>query len=72
MMKFFGKWVDERFLDHRRRSTSAAGIAGVVVAVGLFEYRYFVDHVWNWDLFAVAVAMVAVKLALMTWYAIKD
>jgi len=71
-MKFLSKWVDERFLDHRRRSTSAAGIAGVVVAVGLFEYRYFVDHVWNWDLFAVAVAMVVVKLALMTWYTIKD
>jgi hypothetical protein len=71
-MKFFRKWVDERFLDHRRRSTSTAGIAGVVVAVGLFEYRYFVDHVWSWDLFAVAVSMVVVKLALMTWYTIKD
>jgi hypothetical protein len=71
-MKFLSKWVDERFLDHRRRSTSAAGIAGVVVAVGLFEYRYFVDHVWSWDLFAVAVAMVVVKLALMAWYTIKD
>ena len=71
-MMFFKKWVDERFLDHRRRSTSVAGIAGVVVAVGLFEYRYFVDHVWNWDLFAVAVSMVVVKLVLMAWYTIKD
>jgi len=71
-MKFFKKWVDERFLDHRRRSTSAAGIAGVIVAVGLFEYRYFVDHIWSWDLFAVAVSMVIVKLVLMVWYTLRD
>jgi hypothetical protein len=67
-----GRFVDERFLEHRRRSTGVAGIAGCLVAVCLFEYRYFVDHIWSWDLLAVAVAMVAVKLAMMTWYAFKD
>jgi len=63
-----GKFVDERFLEYRRRSTALAGIAGCLVAVGLFEYRFLIDHVWSWDLVAVAVAIVAVKLALMTWY----
>jgi hypothetical protein len=66
------RFIDERFLDRRRRSTAIGGIAGVVVAVGLFEYRYFVDHLWSWDLLAVAVAMVVVKMSLMAWYHIKD
>ena len=66
------KYIDERFLDRRRRSTSVAGIAGVVVAVGLFEYRYFVNHIWSWDLAAVAVSMVAVKMGLMLWYYVRD
>jgi len=40
-----GKFVDERFLEHRRRSTALGGIAGCLVAIALFEYRFFVDHV---------------------------
>ena len=67
-----GKFIDERFLDRRRRSTAIGGIAGVIVAVGLFEYRLFVNHIWNWDLFAVAVTIVAVKVGLMIWYLIND
>jgi hypothetical protein len=71
-MKFLGKVVDERFLEHRRRSTSAAGMVGAVVAIGLFEYRLLVDHVWSWDLLAVGIAMVTVKLALMAWYFVTN
>ena len=67
-----GKFIDERFLDRRRRSTAIGGIAGVIVAVGLFEYRFFVNHIWSWDLFAVAISIVAVKMGLMVWYLIKD
>ncbi len=67
-MKIFGKVVDERFLMHRQRSTSIAGVAGGVLAIGLFEYRYFVDHVWRWDLLAVGVTMVVVKMGLMAWF----
>jgi hypothetical protein len=63
-----GKYVDERFLEYRRRSSSLAGIAGALVAVGLFEYRYFHDHFISWDLLAVAFAMVVVKMAMMVWY----
>ena len=67
-----GWLVDERFLEHRRRSTSLAGIVGALVAIGLFEYRYFADRIWSWDLFAVAVTMVGVKLGLMVWYRLTD
>lgn len=67
-----GKLIDERFLDHRLRSTSLAGIIGCIVAVCLFEYRYFVNHVWSWDLLSVALTIVGVKLAMMAWYLFTD
>jgi len=64
--------IDERFLEHRRRSTSIAGIVGGIVAVGLFVYRLWFDHLWNWDLFAVGATIAAVKLAMMAWYLYTD
>ena len=67
-----GRAIDERFLNHRLRSTSLAGIIGGVAAIGLFAYRYYFNHVWSWDLFAVAATIVAVKLAVMSWYLLTD
>jgi hypothetical protein len=64
--------VDERFLRHRQRSTSLGGIAGAILSVILFEYQFFAHHVWRWDLLAVAVTMVAVKMGLMIWYFLTD
>ena len=68
----FGWQIDERFLTHRRRSTSAAGVLGAFVALGLLAYRFYVDDRWSWDLFAVVAAFVLIKLALMTWYFLTD
>jgi hypothetical protein len=62
------KFVDERFLDHRRRSSSIAGIASAVLAVVLFEYRFFFDHIWSWDLFAIALTFIVLKMSLFTWF----
>lgn len=67
-----GRLIDERFLNHRLRSTSLAGIIGGALALGLFAYRYYFDHFWSWDLFIVGAAFVAVKLAVLTWYLITD
>ena len=67
-----GKFVDERFLEHRRRSTSAMGIAGVLVAGGIFEWRILAQHVLSWDLFAVIASMALVKMSMMVWYKIRD
>ena len=64
--------LDERFFDRRRRSTSIAGIAGGLIAGALFLYRHYVDHVWNWDVFAVLVAIALVKLSAMVWYYLAD
>jgi hypothetical protein len=65
-------FLDERFFEYRRRSTSTAGIIGGMVAVLLFAYRFFVDHQWNWDLFTIAVTVAGVKLALMAWYHLRN
>lgn len=70
-MKILGKTIDERFLDHRRRSTSMAGIIGAILSVVLFEYRYFINHIWRWDLLAVALTFVVVKLAMMIWFRLR-
>ena len=71
-MSFFTKTIDERFLTHRRRSTSIAGITGGYVAVLLFAYRFYINHVWSWDLLAVAVTIAAVKVSLMIWFSLTD
>ena len=69
---FLAKYVDERFLEHRRRSSSLAAIAGVLVGVIVFEYRLIAQHVISWDLFAVLVVMAVVKMGMFTWYRMND
>ena len=69
---FLGKVVDERFLTHRLRSTSAAGIVGGTLAATLFAWRYYHDHVWSADLLTVALTIVGVKIALLIWYRLTD
>ncbi len=68
----FNKFVDERFLNHRRRSSSIAGILSAILAVVLFEYRFFFDHVWSWDLLTLVLAFVIVKMSLFTWFRFND
>lgn len=67
-----GTQIDERFLNHRLRSTSLAGIIGGLVAITLFSYRFYANHVWSWDLFAVAATIVIVKLSALVWYRSTD
>jgi hypothetical protein len=66
------KLVDERFWTHRQRSTSLAGIISGVTAICLFYYRFVHDHIVNWDLLAVALLFVVLKLGLMTYYTLTD
>ena len=70
-MSFLQRFVDERFLSHRLRSTSIAGISCAVVALGLFEYRLLAHGTRSWDLLLVGLTFVVVKLALMIWFALK-
>lgn len=34
--------------------------------------RYYAQHVWSWDLFAVALTLVVVKIASMIWYHLNN
>lgn len=67
-----GPLVDERFLEHRRRASSFAGIAAAILSLVLFEYRLLRFHQWSWDLAAVVITFVALKLSLFAWYRIHD
>jgi small basic protein len=71
-LPILGRLVDERFLNYRLRSTSLAGIIGGVVAILLFAYRFYVNGIWSWDLLAVALTFVGVKLAVMAWFFLTD
>lgn len=65
-------FVDERFLEHRRRSSSLAGIIGGCLAICLWYYRFVFNHIWSWDLFAVAATIVGIKMSMMVWYRVYD
>ena len=67
-----GNAIDERFLMHRLKSTSIAGVVAGTLAMSLFAYRYYVDLIWRWDLLSVGLTMAAVKWALMLWFRWKD
>jgi hypothetical protein len=65
-------FVDERFLDHRRRASSAAGITCAVLAILLAFYRWLQDHVVSRDLLALVATFLIVKYALFFWYRRTD
>jgi len=67
-MGFMGRFVDERFLMHRLRSSSLAGMAGALVAAGLFLYRLYIDHLIEWDVFAVLAVIAVIKISMMIYY----
>ena len=69
---FLGQFVDERFLEHRRRSASAAGIITTVLALVVFEYRFLRYGIVSWDLAAVALVFLVIKMSLFFWYRFHD
>ncbi len=67
-----GKLVDERFMSHRRRAQRIGGLVGFLVADILFGYRYFVNHIRSWDLFAVVLSVFVAYIVLIVWYLITE
>ena len=72
MMTLLSRLVDERFLAHRERATSVGGTAAAVLAICLFGWRYFVDDTWSWDLLAVGLTAVVIKLTVMVWSGLRN
>lgn len=70
--KLTGKFVDERFLNYRLRSSSYAGMAGALILGVILEYRIFAQHRISWDLLGILGSMVLVKLSMMAWYLIRE
>lgn len=67
-----GWTIDERFLVHRQRSTSAGGVAAVLLAGVLFFRDLFTTHAIRWDLFSIIATAAAVKIGLLIWYRHND
>jgi len=66
------KRADERFLTHRLKSTSLAGIAAALVCAGLWGWNYYGKGEFRRDLFAVLVTAAVVKVAAMLYYRFTD
>ncbi len=71
-LPLLGLNIDERFLTHRLRSSSAAGIVSCLFATLLFAWHFYVDDVWSWNLLAVVATFICTKWALMAWYRWTD
>jgi hypothetical protein len=65
-------FADERFLQHRRRASSNAGIACAMLALLLFAYRFYHDHAVSVDLLAVVGTFLVVKYVLFFRYRRTD
>ena len=72
IIPMLGDQIDERFLMHRLKSTSIAGVVGGLLASGLFVYQFFASGIASWDLLAVAVTIALVKLAGLAYYRFVD
>jgi hypothetical protein len=64
--------LDERFFEHRLRSTSIGGLAAVVVAAAMFFFQLLSTRVIRWDLFAIVATAAVVKMTVLVWYRVND
>jgi hypothetical protein len=64
--------LDERYLTHRLRSTSHAGVACALIVIGWFAYEYYLNHTFRADLASIAAITAVIKVTLMLWYRMKD
>ncbi len=60
--------MDERFLDHRLRSTSLAGIVGGIILGAMILWDLHRTGEVRYDLFAVLGVMAVVKLGAMLYF----
>ena len=58
---------DERFIEHRYRSSRAAMIVGVALLTALFEYDLIVNRSVRQDLLIILGAMAVTKGAAMIY-----
>ena len=66
------KKMDERYLMHRLRSTSIAGIVGAVAIGSWILYQFYVKDIFRWDLFVILMIIGLVKIGAMIYYRRTD
>jgi len=64
--------VDERFLFHRYKSTSMAGVAAAFLMGGWFMYELFANDTYRWDYLVILTVMAVVKWVFMIWYRTRE
>ena len=69
---FFKSSIDERFLLHRYKSTSHAGITAALLLGAWFFYEQIKNGVNRTDFLIVLAVMAVVKVTFMIWYHLKD
>ena len=71
-MSILDRIADERFLTHRLRSTSTAGMVGTALVGVLFLYRLYFLQITDWPLFAILFLVVLIKFGIMAYYFLTD
>jgi formate-dependent nitrite reductase membrane component NrfD len=66
------RFADERYLEHRRRSTSLAGVVTILLVLVLFEVHLLRDHRWSWELFSALATFMVVKFTAFFYYRLRD
>lgn len=64
--------LDERFWQHRLKSTSLAAATGALATGGLFLYRLYAMGELRWDLLSVLLVMAATKLTAMLYFHFRN
>ena len=67
-----GRLIDERFILHRYRSTSHAGVIVAVIMGAWSLYDLMAHDRMRWDFLALIGVMAATKLGFMAWYRLRD
>ena len=63
---------DERFILHRYKSTSFAGLACVLMVAGVWAWDFYRNGEFRKDLFAIILLTALIKVGVMTWYRVRD
>lgn len=72
LLGFFRDDIDERFVLHRYKSTSHAGVLAALIMAAWFWYDWIENDVTRYDFLIVLCSMAVFKLGFMTWYHFRD
>ncbi|MCB1183008.1 hypothetical protein KDM41_06205 [bacterium] len=63
---------DERFILHRYKSTSFAGIACALMVAAVWAWDFYRNGEFRLELFVIIILTALIKVGFMTWYRLRD